>query len=322
MIASGEDGYVILSDDGGLTWETNTLTNEVTSDRNQDAADLLLANKKLLGAQGLYNYLQGDGSGHTVPTGNMACVDDIVDIVEAIAYNLRHGGNDRVWEAANYFVGTVHLDGEEAEAVGAINAAIVLAKSVIRNQSITVNYVNDATYVASLEEPYKALTQFTKPDITLDYSEGTRHSATNATYDPDTGVVQLTIAGHGFENGEYIKIDTDALKFTCNMDGNFSTHSYARAEDPANDAWLQIFGKTTDTIDVFVGRAFNTSFEPTDGSYDAETGLMTLTVGENRFKAPSEHTVTDAAYNPNTGILTLTVPHHGFYENDHILIED
>ena len=322
MIASGEDGYVILSDDGGLTWETNTLTNEVTSDRNQDAADLLLANKKLLGAQGLYNYLQGDGSGHTVPTGNMACVDDIVDIVEAIAYNLRHGGNDRVWEAANYFVGTVHLDGEEAEAVGAINAAIVLAKSVIRNQSITVNYVNDATYVASLEEPYKALTQFTKPDITLDYSEGTRHSATNATYDPDTGVVQLTIAGHGFENGEYIKIDTDALKFTCNMDGNFSTHSYPRAEDPANDAWLQIFGKTTDTIDVFVGRAFNTTFEPTDGSYDPETGLMTLTVGENRFKAPSEHTVTDAAYNPNTGILTLTVPHHGFYENDHILIED
>ena len=99
-------------------------------------------------------------------------------------------------DAANYYVGTTHVDGEEAEAVGALDAAIVLAKSVIRNVSITVNYVNDATYVASLEEPFKALTQYTKPDINLDYSEGTRHSATNATYDPDTGVVVLTINGH------------------------------------------------------------------------------------------------------------------------------
>ena len=321
-IINAADGYVLLSDDGGTTWETNTLTNEVTTDRNQDAADLLLANKKLLAAQGLFNYLNNGGSGHTVPTGNMACVDDIVDVVEAIAFNLRHGGNDRVWEAANYYVGTTHVDGEEAEAVGALDAAIVLAKSVIRNVSITVNYVNDATYVASLETPFKSLTQYTKPDITLDYSEGTRHSATNATYDPDTGVVELTITGHGFENGEYIKIDTDSLKFTCSMDGNYSTHSYPREEDPANNAWLQIFGKTDNTISVFVGRAFNTSFSPTGGSYDPETGLMTLTVGENRFKAPSSHTVTDAAYDPNSGIMTVTVPYHGFYENDHILFED
>ena len=321
-IINGADGYVLLSDDGGTTWETNTLTNEVTTDRNQDAADLLLANKKLLAAQGLFNYLNNGGSSHTVPTGNMACVDDIVDVVEAIAYNLRHGGNDRVWEAANYYVGTTHVDGEEAEAVGALDAAIVLAKSVIRNVSITVNYVNDATYVASLETPFKSLTQYTKPDITLDYSEGTRHSATNATYDPDTGVVELTITGHGFENGEYIKIDTDSLKFTCSMDGNYSTHSYPREEDPANNAWLQIFGKTDNTISVFVGRAFNTSFSPTGGTYDPETGLMTLTVGENRFKAPSSHTVTDAAYDPNSGIMTVTVPYHGFYENDHILFED
>ena len=321
-IINAADGYVLLSDDGGTTWETNTLTNEVTTDRNQDAADLLLANKKLLAAQGLFNYLNNGGSSHTVPTGNMACVDDIVDVVEAIAFNLRHGGNDRVWEAANYYVGTTHVDGEEAEAVGALDAAIVLAKSVIRNVSITVNYVNDATYVASLETPFKSLTQYTKPDITLDYSEGTRHSATNATYDPDTGVVELTITGHGFENGEYIKIDTDSLKFTCSMDGNYSTHSYPREEDPANNAWLQIFGKTDNTISVFVGRAFNTSFSPTGGSYDPETGLMTLTVGENRFKAPSSHTVTDAAYDPNSGIMTVTVPYHGFYENDHILFED
>ncbi len=318
MVAGVARAHILISDDGGDTWETNTITSTVTSDRNQDAADLLLKNKKLLAAQGLFNYLNNGGSGHTVPTGNMACIDDIVDVVEAIAHDLRHGGNYRTYKAASYYVSTNATAGEEAEAVGALDAAIVLAKSIIRNVSITVNYVNDATYVASLETPYQALTQYTKPDITLDYSEGTRHSATNATYDPDTGVVVLTIANHGFADGEYIKIDTDALKFTCSMDGNYSTHSYPRAEDPANDAWLQIFGKTNDTISVFVGRAFNTSYSPTGGSYDPETGIMTLTVGENRFKAPSSHTVTFADYNPNTGIMTVTIPHHGFYENDHV----
>ena len=322
MVAMTLKMQVLISDDGGDTWETNTVTNEVTTDRNQDAADLLLKNKKLLAAQGLFNYLNNGGSGHTVPTGNMACVDDIVDVIEAIAHDLRHGGNYRTYKAASYYVGTTHVDGEEAEAAGALDAAIVLAKSIIRNVTITVDYVNDATYVASLEEPFRALTQFTKPDITLDYSEGTRHTATNAVYDPDTGIVELTIPSHGFENGEYIKIDTDSLKFTCSMDGNYSTHSYPREEDPANDAWLQIFSKTNDNISVFVGRAFNTSFSPTGGSYDPETGLMTLTVGDNRFKAPSSHTVTDADYNPNTGIMTVTVPYHGFYENDHILFED
>ena len=166
MVAMTIKMQVLISDDGGDTWETNTITNTVTTDRNQDAADLLLKNKKLLAAQGLFNYLNNGGSGHTVPTGNMACVDDIVDVVEAIAHDLRHGGNYRTYKAASYYVGTTNVDGEEAEAVGALDAAIVLAKSIIRNVAITVNYVNDATYVASLETPYKALTQYTKPDIT------------------------------------------------------------------------------------------------------------------------------------------------------------
>ena len=165
MIAGFDKAGVLISDDGGITWETNTITNTVTTDRNQDAADLLLKNKKLLAAQGLYNFLNNGGSGHTVPTGNMACVDDIVDVVEAIAHDLRHGGNWRTFKAAEYYVGTTHVDGEEAEAIGALDAAIVLAKSIIRNVSITVNYVNDATYVASLEEPFKSLTQYTKPTI-------------------------------------------------------------------------------------------------------------------------------------------------------------
>ena len=48
MVAVGDDGYILLSDDGGDTWETNTITNTVTTDRNQDAADLLLKTRNYL----------------------------------------------------------------------------------------------------------------------------------------------------------------------------------------------------------------------------------------------------------------------------------
>ena len=127
MVAGVSRAHILLSDDGGDTWESNTITDTVTTDRNQDAADLLLKNKKLLAAQGLFNYLNNGGSGHTVPTGNMACIDDIVDVVEAIAHDLRHGGNYRTYKAASYYVTSNATSGEEAEAVGALDAAIAVS---------------------------------------------------------------------------------------------------------------------------------------------------------------------------------------------------
>ena len=73
-----------------------------------------------------------------VPGGSQNCEDDIVDVIEAIAYNLRYGGNSEVWDAANYYVNTVHLDGEETQSVWAFNKAKEFAAQIIINTSITI----------------------------------------------------------------------------------------------------------------------------------------------------------------------------------------
>ncbi len=150
--------------DEGITGQAN---------RYWDASDLILANKKLIAAQAVYQYT--DANSFTVPTGNQNCVDDVVDILEAIAHDLRHGGNAKTYDAANYYTGTSHVDGEEAETVAIIDIARDLAITAMRNTSVTLSYLTDSAYLAGLEDQFKLnIVQFTKSDITIDSSDETQ----------------------------------------------------------------------------------------------------------------------------------------------------
>ena len=113
---------------------TNSYVGGVVSQGNAyiDAGNLLKDNKNLIAAEAVYQMLQdatvGIPSGYAgVPGGDQNCIDDIVDVVEAIAYNLTYGANSEVWDAANYYVNTVHLDGEETQSIWAFNKAKELA---------------------------------------------------------------------------------------------------------------------------------------------------------------------------------------------------
>ena len=76
---------------------------------------------------------------------------------------------------------------------------------------------------------------------------------TNATYNPATGVLVLTIANHGLVVGDAVVLDTGSICFTCDKDGNNSTHCYPRATDPAAGQYLTITNRTTNTFRVNVG---------------------------------------------------------------------
>ena len=77
---------------------------------------------------------------------------------------------------------------------------------------------------------------------------------TNVTYNASTGVVQFTIGGHGFANGDYIKIDDGSLDFTCVLDGNTVAKSYPRAGyDYPSGRWMKISNVTNNTFDINVG---------------------------------------------------------------------
>jgi len=75
------------------------------------------------------------------------------------------------------------------------------------------------------------------------------------TYDPATGVLTLNIPNHGLTDGEYIRIKDGAISFTCTKDSDTQAYAYPRATDPASGKNLVISNAQQSTFDVNVGVA-------------------------------------------------------------------
>ena len=87
----------------------------------------------------------------------------------------------------------------------------------------------------------------------------TKHTATDAAFVPTSGVLTVTVAGHGFTNGDFVKFTDNSITFTCDEDNNGSNHQYPRATDPASGKFLEVSNVTTNTFDVNVGVSSNTT---------------------------------------------------------------
>ena len=279
-VVGGVNGTLLLSDDGGLTWETNTATSNVESDRYQDAADLILKNKKLIAAQAVFNYVTANS--FTIPTGNQNCIDDVVDVLEAIAYNLRHGGNNKVYDAASYYVGTTHVDGEEAQTVAIINEARNLAKNAMRNISITASYLTNSSYTSGLRSNFLSQTQFFKPDISLDGLDPSTACANVATsIDTLTTIVTTAVTNDnlnhatrtsptGLINGPLTSIVHDGNRFWATT--TISNVGKVLVSEDRGITW-QIALPTVGTTPIAIG------FSYTKGVVLGSTGSDTVLTG-------------------------------------------
>ena len=87
----------------------------------------------------------------------------------------------------------------------------------------------------------------------------TLNAPTAATYAPSTGVLRLTIAGHGCAVGDYVKIDDNSITFTCARDNHTTQHSYPRSTDPVSGVWLPIHQTSANRIWVNIGKSPDTS---------------------------------------------------------------
>lgn len=112
-----------------------------------DAARLILANKVLI-AEVAVGRMLANFSGFSVPGGNQECIDDIVDVLEALAFNLEFGGNDQVYDAAKIYVDNDYLSGEETESIYAYQQARDMAIQAMRNETITLGgYTSEVQYI-------------------------------------------------------------------------------------------------------------------------------------------------------------------------------
>ena len=90
-------------------------------------------------------------------------------------------------------------------------------------------------------------------DTGTSVAESLSGNITGAIYNSTTGVMVLTIANHGFENGDSIKIPDGTIKLSCTYKGSTIEQSYPRSKDPNSGKWLVISNKTTNTFEVNVG---------------------------------------------------------------------
>jgi len=78
----------------------------------------------------------------------------------------------------------------------------------------------------------------------------TTHTPTDAVYDVEDGEITFTLSNHGFANGDYIKIDDDAITYTCTLDSNASQHTYPRSHDYGSGRWFAISDVQQNTFKI------------------------------------------------------------------------
>ena len=104
-------------------------------DRFSDAANLILRNKLFIADVAVGKMLAQYPS-FSVPGGDQNCKDDVVDVIESIAYNLEFSGNGNVYDSANLYITGAHVAGEEAQSITAFEEAKTAMISAMRNEAI------------------------------------------------------------------------------------------------------------------------------------------------------------------------------------------
>ena len=140
--------------------------------------------------------------------------------------------------------------GSNVTNLGKYNKSASIVKS---NKEFVIDEVIafiNRTYVNSSVHTYVGGTVSNAITIT---AGSVQRDVTNATYNPDTGVMEITIGSHSFTASDTVTIATNSLTFTCSADGNATNHTYPRVGDPADNTAIAISAVTGTTITVNVG---------------------------------------------------------------------
>ena len=153
----------------------------------------------------------------------------------------------------------------------------------------------------------------------------TTHSPSNATYSPTAGTIVFTQNGHTFSTGDYIKVDDNAITFTCDLDGNASNHTYPRSYDYGSGRWFDITvidanQYRIEGLPVPRDTSAHTFIGFTPNGLSRQDGTFTINVGLSGSDV--NFTPTGAVYDPSTGDLELTIGSHSLSQGQGIVIAD
>ena len=198
----------------------------ISSSRELDAYNLLQGNREFLAEEAYNRFSTVDFPNYVHSQGytRQDCIDDLLDIIDAVSFNLVHGANNKVYDAA-YFYTTAYdsgsvVQGEEQQTLAAIGQLETLMHDVVQNKLVK-------------KTGNRTLTP------------------TGATYNPTTGWFTVTSNAHGLKDGDKIQMLDGAITMTCTY-GSGGQGSYPRSTDPISGKWVEVVNVTENTFNVQV----------------------------------------------------------------------
>ena len=123
----------ILNASGGA-WTTSDKYVDIVSTRHADGSDLLTSNSAFLAHEAYHRHVANVGA----VSGTEATVKGRLEAaITDIAYNLKHGGNNKVYAYANALIGGSAITGDDTQDTQLLNYIDTVGKEIL--QSITVS---------------------------------------------------------------------------------------------------------------------------------------------------------------------------------------
>ena len=141
VLASDYQHNIHLLNLTGGEWTTSDKYVDLVDNKHSDGSTLILNNKTFLAHEAYHKFAADEGS---APTGTEATVKArLSELVEAIAYNIKHGGNNKVHDYGTALVTGTDITGVDAEDTKLANYIDSLGALVIRQENVAVSLGNN-----------------------------------------------------------------------------------------------------------------------------------------------------------------------------------
>ena len=334
-----------------------TITHDVDGYINNQVADarnLILSNKNQI-AETAVDRMETQYPSHAVTGGRIECEYDIRDFIDAMVENLARGGNDQVWDAANYYVTGGFVIGEETESAYAFEQAKLITQAVSVNSTVAdmTGQVKDNSITTSTDNPLCTDVQnsiVTLYDIVinaittpLNHQNVTRTAKTGgnrgscalveSAITTNMAIITTAIANDNLNHVTRTEPANAIYHVAGEETETIAAIQYAR--DLTKQAVQNLLPVTDNTITVDsnsctdVQAAVDTLAEIVWRGIDNPSSVPDRNVGNYpniRVGDPvdgyTEHGATNAVYLPASGLFTVTVADHGFELGEYVQFED
>ena len=224
-----------------------------------------------------------------------ACERDLGIFIDTASFDIQHGGNAAtVNNSRLYFENAMPVlsDEEIVPTSEAYEFTSQLVGQIVRGETVTPLQVVESQVLTDEES-------FTPSDVS---------------YDPVTGVMEITIGTHTYDVGDRITIDPESITFQCAFNGG-GTDSHPNASDPNLRKPFIITATSASTITVNAGSAGSNTDAHNFISADADC-IRTANMAD-------AYTPSDVAYNHSTGVMEVTLgDRHRFAKGDYVIFDE